>query len=108
MFTNNCGFFIVARLVDKPIQRGCKKPQSAVLLRKKKAKIVEKPQFCHNESGHMNRLRLKTTNNSGSDKLVAFIVFINRFINKIGLFSGKTVLSNFYMKYSISHWFFVI
>ena len=38
-------FFIVARLVDKPIQQGCKKPQSATLLSKKKAKIVEKPQF---------------------------------------------------------------
>jgi len=44
----------VARLVDKPIQQGLKKPQSAALLSKKKAKI-EKPQFCHNESGHVNR-----------------------------------------------------
>jgi len=33
-----------------------KKPQSATLLSKKKAKIMEKPQFCHNESGHVNRL----------------------------------------------------
>ena len=48
-------FFIVARLADKPIQQGRKKPQSAVLLSKKTAKIVEKPQFCHNESGHVNR-----------------------------------------------------
>ena len=49
-------FFILARLVDKPIQQGCKKPQSAALLSKKKAKIMEMPQFCHNESGHVNRL----------------------------------------------------
>jgi len=46
----------VARLVDKTIQQGCKKPQSVALISKKKAKIVEKPQFCHNESGHVNRL----------------------------------------------------
>jgi len=46
----------VARLVDKPIQQSNKKPQSAALLTKKKAAIVEKPQFCHNESGHVNRL----------------------------------------------------
>jgi len=46
----------VARLVDKPIQQGRKKPQSAALLSKKKAKIMEMPQFCHNESGHVNRL----------------------------------------------------
>jgi len=42
MFTSNSGFFIVARLVDKPIQQGCKKTQSAALLSKKKAKIMEK------------------------------------------------------------------
>jgi len=37
-------FFIAARLVDKPIQQGRKKPQSAALLSKKKDKIMEKPQ----------------------------------------------------------------
>jgi len=56
MFASNCGLFIVATQVDKPIQQGCKKPQSAALLSKKKAKIMEKPQFYHNESGHVNRL----------------------------------------------------
>jgi len=49
-------FFIVARLADKPIQQVRKKPQSAALLGKKKAKIMEMPQFCRNESGHVNRL----------------------------------------------------
>jgi len=49
-------FFIVRRLVDKPIQQGRKKPQSAALLSKKKAKIMEKPQSCHNENGHVKRL----------------------------------------------------
>jgi len=51
-------FFIVARLVDKPIQQGHKKQQSAALLRKKKFNIVEKPQFCHNQSGHVNKLSM--------------------------------------------------
>jgi len=37
-------FFIVARLVDKPIQQDCKNPQSAALFSKKNAKIVEMPQ----------------------------------------------------------------
>jgi len=32
------------------------KPQSATLISKKRAKIVEKPQFCRNESGHVNGL----------------------------------------------------
>jgi len=38
-------FLIVARLVDKPIQQGRKNQQSAALLSKKKAKIMEKPQL---------------------------------------------------------------
>ena len=37
-------FFIVGRPVDKPIQQGRKKPQSAALLSKKKAKSWK----CHN------------------------------------------------------------
>jgi len=41
-------FFIVVRLVDKPIQQGRKKPQSTASLSKKKAKIKEMPQFCYN------------------------------------------------------------
>jgi len=44
MFSSNCGFFIVARQVDKPIQQDRKKPQSAALLSKKKAKIMQMPQ----------------------------------------------------------------
>jgi len=38
-------FFIVARLVDKPIQQGCEKPQSTVLLSKKKPKSWKSHNF---------------------------------------------------------------
>ena len=97
-------FFTVARLVDKPIQQGRKKPQSAALLSKKKtnhgnATILSQWKWTCQQT----KCDFKTTNNNGSDKRVAFLVFIDCFINKIGLFSDKTVLSNFYMKYSISH-----
>jgi len=37
------------------LKRFAEKPQPAALLSKKKAKIEEKPKFCQNESGHVNR-----------------------------------------------------
>jgi len=54
MFTSNCGFFHCGQASRQAYSTGPQKTQSAALLSKKKAKIMEKPQFSHSEIGHVN------------------------------------------------------
>jgi len=102
MFTSNCGFFHCGQA-----SRQAYSTHRATKSHNLQCYSAKKPKSwkIHNETGHVNRLNKcdSSTNNNGSDKLVAFLVFINCFIDQIGLFSGKTVLSKFYVKYSISH-----
>jgi len=58
MFTSNCGFFHCGQASRQAYSTGPQKTQSAALLSKKKAKIMEKPQFSHSEIGHVNKLSL--------------------------------------------------
>ena len=56
MFTSNCGFFHCCQASRQAYSTGPQKATICSVTQQEKGQIMEMPQFCHNESGHVNRL----------------------------------------------------